>query len=94
QKSSISDHFGTHTLQLKELLAAFRKLCQILSEVMQSKMNLAENLRERQRWIQNFQSDIYRLDASIQKYLSRMNRITRTGTLLSQLQKAPEVYAR
>ncbi|KAF7233420.1 hypothetical protein EG68_07170 [Paragonimus skrjabini miyazakii] len=93
-KSSISDHFGTHTLQLKELLAAFRKLCQILSEIMQSKMNLAENLRERQRWLQNFQSDIHRLDASIQKYLSRMNRITRTGTLLSQLQKAPEVYAR
>ncbi|KAA3678621.1 uncharacterized protein DEA37_0003193 [Paragonimus westermani] len=92
--SSISDHFGTHTLQLKELLAAFRKLCQILSEVMQSKMNLAENLRERQRWLQKFQSDIHRLDASIQKYLSRMNRITRTGTLLSQLQKAPEVYAR
>ncbi|KAG5454645.1 hypothetical protein CSKR_106037 [Clonorchis sinensis] len=92
--SAITEQFPAHTSQLQELLNAFRQLCRILAETMESKLDLAENLHKRQCWLQNFQSYMHRVDASIQKCLSRMGRVARTTTLISQLQKAPEVYTR
>ncbi|CAH8647172.1 unnamed protein product [Dicrocoelium dendriticum] len=92
--SAVNDSFESHSSQLREVLSAFHQLCQMLNKTMQNKLYLAENLQQRQHWLQNFQSYIHRLDAGIHRCLSQMERITRTGTLIAQLQKAPEVYAR
>ncbi|KAH8858124.1 RB1-inducible coiled-coil protein 1 [Schistosoma japonicum] len=45
-------------------------------------------------WLQNFQSELNRLDAIIQHCLRRMCRVTTTGTLISQLCEGRSTYAR
>ncbi|CAL8083972.1 unnamed protein product [Calicophoron daubneyi] len=84
----------SHHEQLQHLLTAFRLLCDIFNRVMGSKLELADILRQRQQWLQNFQSEIHRLDATIQTCVRRIARVTTTGTLLSQLRGAPEIYIR
>ncbi|CAH8532950.1 unnamed protein product [Schistosoma turkestanicum] len=86
--------FMENTKNSQELIVVFNRLCEILGIVMESKLLLANNLSDRQRWLQNFQSELNRLDAIIQRCLRRMCRVTTTGTLISQLSEAGPTYAR
>ncbi|CAH8620309.1 unnamed protein product [Schistosoma rodhaini] len=92
--SLLQTKFIENTQNAKELIIAFNRLCEILGIVMESKLLLANNLFDRQRWLQNFQSELNRLDAIIQRCLRRMCRVTTTGTLISQLNEAGPTYAR
>ncbi|CAH8860398.1 unnamed protein product [Trichobilharzia szidati] len=92
--SLLQTKFTENTTNSQELIIAFNRLCEILGIVMQSKLLLANNLSDRQRWLQNFQSELNRLDAIIQHCLRRMCRVTTTGTLISQLGEAGSTYAR
>ncbi|CAH8591308.1 unnamed protein product [Schistosoma guineensis] len=92
--SLLQTKFIENTQNSQELIIAFNRLCEILGIVMESKLLLANNLFDRQRWLQNFQSELNRLDAIIQRCLRRMCRVTTTGTLISQLNEAGPTYAR
>ncbi|CAH8597489.1 unnamed protein product [Heterobilharzia americana] len=92
--SLLQTKFTENTVNSQELIIAFNRLCEILGIIMQSKLLLANNLSDRQRWLQNFQSELNRLDAIIQNCLRRMCRVTTTGTLISQLGEAGSTYAR
>ncbi|KAK4468242.1 hypothetical protein MN116_008398 [Schistosoma mekongi] len=92
--SVLQTKFLENTQNSQKLIIAFNRLCEILGIVMESKLLLANNLSDRQRWLQNFQSELNRLDAIIQHCLRRMCRVTTTGTLISQLCEGRSTYAR
>lgn len=92
--SVLQAKFLENTQNSQKLIIAFNRLCEILGIVMESKLLLANNLSDRQRWLQNFQSELNRLDAIIQHCLRRMCRVTTTGTLISQLCEGRSTYAR
>ncbi|VDP72456.1 unnamed protein product [Schistosoma curassoni] len=91
----IANWFGVVALQLPYLDPPYPQTRLKIRILAFGPLNFVNNTPStKMHWLQNFQSELNRLDAIIQRCLRRMCRVTTTGTLISQLNEAGPTYAR